>query len=111
MSDDEDLGLFAYRIFRKFARKNAKYFFSEIRSDLHKSGLRETLEEYFSKMLLIMAIMSPLLLFLATFFVTLLTNNFVYGIISGIGVSAVSIVAIFAYFYLSPSYLVAERAK
>jgi archaeal flagellar protein FlaJ len=111
MSDENDFGLFAYRIFRKYSRKNAKIFFKEIKSDLHKSGLRVTLEEYFSKMLLITLIMSPLLFILATFFVTILTNNILFGLLSGVFAAIISALLIFAYYYLSPSNLVAERAK
>jgi flagellar protein FlaJ len=111
MSDEDDFGLFAYRIFRKFAKKNAKLIFKDIKVDLHKSGLRVTLEEYFSKMLLIIIIMSPLLLILVTFFVTLFASNFLFGILSGIMAAVISALIIFAYFYLSPSNLVAERAK
>jgi flagellar protein FlaJ len=111
MSDEEDLGLFAYRIFRGFAKKNAKIFFNDIKTDLHKSGLRVTLEEYFSKTLLIILIISPLLLILGTIFATILTNNILFGILTGVIAAIVSAVAIFAYFYLNPSNMVAERAK
>ncbi|MFA5303740.1 MAG: type II secretion system F family protein [Candidatus Nanoarchaeia archaeon] len=111
MSDEDDFGLFAYRIFRKYSKKNAKIFFSNIRTDLHKSGLRVTLEEYFSTMLLIVLIMSPLLFILATIFITILTANILFGLLSGVIAATVSALVIFAYYYLSPSNLVAERAK
>ncbi|MFA5333645.1 MAG: type II secretion system F family protein [Candidatus Nanoarchaeia archaeon] len=111
MSDEDDFGLFAYRIFRNYSKKNAKIFFSNIRADLHKSGLKVTLEEYFSTMLLIVLIMSPLLFILATFFITILTANILFGLLSGVIAAIVSALVIFAYYYLSPSNLVAERAK
>jgi flagellar protein FlaJ len=111
MSDEEDFGLFAYRIFRKFARKNAILFLKDIKTDLHKSGLRMTLEEYFSVIILVILIMSPTLFILGTFFVTLFLNDIVFGLLSGIILAAVSAVVIFAFYYLNPSNMVAERAK
>jgi flagellar protein FlaJ len=111
MSDEEDLGLFAYSIFRVFAKKYAKVIFKDIKVDLHKSGLRVTLEEYFSKMILIISVLSPLFFILGTIFISLIAKNILFGLMSGVLAAIVCAVIIFAYFYLSPSNLVAERAK
>ena len=80
MVNEEDFGLFSYRIFRKFAKKYAKKVFGEIRNDLHKSGIRMTLEEYFSTMLLVESIAAPLILIISFFVALALTDKLVLSI-------------------------------
>jgi len=111
MANEDSFSLFAYRIFRGYAKKYAKIYFGEIRTDLHKSGLRMTLDEYFSAMILTVCIASAALLILAAVMVIIFTGDIIFGIISGILAAVVSAVIIFAYYSLSPSNMVAERAK
>ncbi len=111
MVSDEDFGLYSYRIFRNFAKKNAKKIFGKISDDLHKSGIRMTIEEYFSTMVLIEVIAVPLILIIAFFFAITLTTDILLSIGISLAAAAVVGVAIFAFFYLNPSNMVAERAK
>ncbi|MDD5053802.1 MAG: type II secretion system F family protein [Candidatus Nanoarchaeia archaeon] len=111
MVDKDDFGLFAYKYFRKFSKKYAKEVFSSIKGDLQKSGIKTTLEEYFSKMLLIIAFASPVLLILGAIFTYVLTKNVLFSAISGILFFIISALGIFAYFFIGPSNTVAERAK
>ena len=110
-NDEDDFGLFAYKLFRSFSKKYAKVIFKDIKTDLDKSGMRLTLEEYFSEMLLIISIMSPLLLIIGIFLTFALTSNIFFSIFSGVLLFIISIIGIFVFFMINPSNTVADRAK
>ena len=59
---EDDFGLFAYKIFRPFAKKYAKVFFKDLQKDLRKAGMKLTIEEYFSEFLLIESVVLPVFL-------------------------------------------------
>jgi len=111
MTDEDDFGLYAYRIFRGFSRKYAKELLGSVKEDIQKSGMKVTLEEYFSKMALIMVIVCPLLLIIGIIMMLFFTKNIIFSILSGLIFFGISGAVIFAYFLISPSNAVAERAK
>ncbi len=108
---DDDFGLFSYKLFRPIAKKYARTMFKDLHKDLQKSGMRITLEEYFSEFLLVEVLVVPIF-FITSFFlistvmdslITALLTSFLFSVFIGIG--------ILAFFFLSPSNAVQERAK
>lgn len=111
MADEDTFGFFAYRTFRKFSRKHAKNVFKDIKSDLQKSGMRNTLEEYFSKMILTMALACPFLMIISGIVSFILLNDIFFAILIFILSGIFCAVGIYFYFLLNPGNMVAERAK
>lgn len=108
---NEGLGLFAYRIFRPFARKYGLKVFSDVKKDLSKGGLRFTVEEYFSIFLLIEIIILSVFIVTGFFVLLSLTGEVITSIVGIILFSVFISIAILAFFMIYPSNAVQERAK
>ena len=108
---EEDFGLFSYRMFRPIARRYAKPLFKDLQRDLERSGMRITIEEYFSELLLSEIILVPLSFFAAFILTSLIIDDFALFIGISFLVSFFIGIGIFTFFYLNPSNTVQEREK
>ncbi len=108
---DEDFGLFSYRLFRPIAKKYAKMFFRDLHDDLKKSGMRITIEEYFSEFLLVELLVVPLFFVVTSFLFSMIFDKLAVAIMLAFLFALFIGLAILAFFYLNPSNMVQEREK
>lgn len=108
---EEDFGLFSYRLFRPIAKKYAKPLFKDVQKDLQKSGMRITVEEYFSEFLLVEVIVAPFFLIASLVLIFIITSDLMLSLVSGIFFTIFMAIAILTFFYLSPANSVQEREK
>lgn len=111
MSDEEDLGLLAYKLVRPIAKKYAKQLFSDVQKDLMKAGMKLTIEEYFSEFLLGEIIIVPLFFIISTILLYSATSDIATSFVGSVVFSILIAISILALMYVYPANTVQDRAK
>ena len=107
------MGLYSNIAFRLFGplSESLAYYLADIRSDLKKAGLKVSVQEYLSEMLLttsvFFAVSTPILAFVFAY----LIKEFLFAFITSFTISIVFSVIIFTLFLNWPKFIMKGRAK
>ncbi|MBN1923568.1 MAG: type II secretion system F family protein [Nanoarchaeota archaeon] len=108
---DDDFGLFSYKLFRPIAKRYAKPLFRDLHKDLQKSGMRITLEEYFSEFLLVELLVVPLFFVTSFFLLSTIMEDLLTALLTTVLFSLFIAVGVLTFFFLNPANAVQEREK